>query len=457
MITSRADVYRALTNGEAILVRIPISRERGQSYVFHHGAVLRPIHADERIAQESFLFGERLNTCFSVRPPHACVMPVEVDPKTYIMHVEDLRRATGAKYLVFEGYAIDPKEEGVDLVNALAAHFAGKLEVINPPASVVAHWNDKPTFRRNVVDEFGEKAIPWGTRVENLVDDQLVAAMLRARQMSPVRRAILKIGGAGGLGNVILEAHDDETAAYDRVELLKKTPVWRFAKDALAEAWVPWEETLCCSFFVTNEKLVIPMEMCSQVISAKTAGFMGGTSHIAVNRTEQEEIREVLLSVVRRMALEGMRGFLAMDVIISKEHGGLPLSSGRCVRLIEANMRVNGHNQERMFVWRVARRDGIAPDSVAHMRLGAYASGKQDMNSAHAAFDVALRGKAISFTVASTESPIRRGFVYYVVMDNHGGDPSLYDAVLLFGHGLSKSDPFGNARRALERAGLLRG
>lgn len=149
-----------------------------------------------------------------------------------------------------------------------------------------------------------------------------------------------------------------------------------------------------------------------------------------------------------------MVGLLAIDVIVGRrDMGGIPLPSGRFVRIIEANMRLNGHTMERLFAWRIALRDGIDADEIHHMRLGAHAVGAVDMHDARARFAQALRGVAKPFC----REPLVRGALYYVVIDNHGGGVpvSIYDSVMLFGHQCDAS-AFEHAKRALSQAELLR-
>lgn len=449
---TREDVYRALLS-RVVLTRIPVARERGVSFAYHPSlAVVRPQIADPRIAAEGRAFGMHMADLFGVDEPIRSRIPRDMEVETYAEELDALFDASGASTLMYEGYAIDLTEERADLMQALARRFGSCIEVINPPPDVAVRWNDKHFFRGHVAARLGAHAVAPGIRTEEFEFEKIAPLIAAHIEQSPVGRAIVKIAGAGGLGNMVFARSDSSEECARKYAALQGSPVWKFAKSAVVEAWIPWEETLCCSYFVTNAGVLIPMEMCSQVISEKTAGFMGGTSCIQVSPSEQRDIRRHLYPIAQAMVEDGVRGFFAMDVIVCSS-GGLPLSSGRSIRLIEANMRINGHNQERLFAYRVAARDGLPYHAVDHVRLGAYAPGMPDMETAHYAFQGVLDGVARPFS----HKPMEVGSVYYVVLDNHGGAPSIYDSVLFFGHGLDRSArPFDGARGALRTAGFLR-
>lgn len=450
-LLTRRDVYRHLLE-KTVWVRSPIALERMSAFFLPLDTILRQKHTDSRIATGVEQMLQYVSECFPSYKERLATVPDNVDVDLYRQIIQQFVSKFEVNTLLFEGYAIDPKSEGEEFISDLSSRFPD-LMVISPPASVVKKWNDKPFFRKQVATLLGKNALPPG-KVISCSEESISCATRRMMTQSNVGQVILKIPGAGGSGNVIISRTDDLLVMAEKVVSVDKLFGRNMTTECLVEAWVPWEETICFSFFVTSSGDVISMEACAQMISKKTAGFMGGTSLLGVTVEEKEEIFKILSVVVRQMATEGMLGFLAIDVIVCDQSvGGVQLSSGRFIKLIETNMRVNGHNLECMLKQRIAWRDGIDPDTIAHMRLGAHAVGATNMVDARRMFASALSGIAREFSCA----PLVAGNLYYIVLDNHGGGipVSIYDSIMFFGYGCDKQ-MFSTAQLVLEKAGLLR-
>ena len=316
-------------------------------------------------------------------------------------------------------------------------------------------WNDKPYFRRRVVGILGADAVPQG-KVFDRGDAAGILTYVKHLFAEAERRVIVKLNGAGGHGNLLLEPDDDHP---NRLGDFLKSPPDHESRWAVVEAWRPWERTYCCSFFITDNRIPpIPLEICEQLFSQEANLSLGRRSFTDISSKDLRIIQDFLMPVLRAMQNDGIRGFAAIDVILAKPTASdmqvLP-DCGLAVLLIEANARINGHNQERLFVESLARRDGLDIDEVQYLRVSnppiesaADRAGSQNF------FAHYLEGYAEPLTA----QPMRQGVVYFMLDDNHGRTTSQYDAVLFVARrGAGTEEAIMSARNHLRVGGYLRG
>jgi hypothetical protein len=448
---ARAALYRRLLT-DTLLVRSQTpTGERGHSFIFAaDNAVVRDRPDDEEIYESARTFGDELRAHLALDGLPS-VIPENGRNETVLAAVRELWQTGRFKSLLFEGYVANSAREHAPFFEALDAEFSalGAI-VLRANGAVCDRFNDKTRFTDYMKALHGAESIAPGATVPVTPLDGVVAET-RA-QLGLSGRAILKVAGMGGSGNLIVSSDEGDARIEERITSFLAEQ--SHAKTVRVEAWQPWRASVCCSFFITETADVVPMEMCAQVLSAATAGFLGSSSHTPLTLKDRVALQDMMLPFVRDVAADGMRGFLGIDVILSDASGRpgeclLP-DTGLAVRFVETNMRVNSHNQDRLFIARFAACHGLEFDRMDHMKVGV----RVDAPSRAAALPLIDRALA---GVATPLGPgFQHGHLYYLVIECHGAErASRNDCVLFFGEGIS-ADTFASATGCLQQNGLLK-
>jgi hypothetical protein len=450
-VTERAALYHRLLN-ETMLVRTPTRLgERGHSFLYASAnAVVRNTPPDAEIAREAMAFWAEMREALAPPGPPS-IFPADGEPGTIKAAIHQLHSVGQYTTLLFEGYIADSASEQAPMVEALAAEFSALgVVVIRPSGPVSDAWNNKTRFVNYVRELYGPEATPPG-EVLPVAPVGDVVAKARA-YMDPTGQSILKVTGFAGFGNLVVSRADVENDSLDAkvAAFLERRPD---VDEVRVEGWVTWNRTLCSSFFIDETGVPIPLEVCSQLLT-KNTGFLGGSSHTGLGLDDRQALQQMLMPFIEKVAADGTRGFLAVDVILSDPTGRagelrLPVS-GQAVRLVEANVRINGHNQDRLFIAQVAARHQRDADRLNHFKVGARPVGanRSEFLSVIAA---ALDG------VASPLGPrFHTGSIYYVVTECLGeARAHRNDNVLFVGEDIT-FDRFESAAGCLRTRGLLK-
>ncbi len=328
--------------------------------------------------------------------------------------------------LLFEGFGINPALEGAETCRALASwgRDAG-LIVWNSDPDAVSTWNNKVAFRERAASILGPASIPPGMQFDR-EEEVAIRTAIQELFADGASQVIVKQNGAGGGGNCILSSVDE----LSKLAPFLATPMDASATWVSVESWVPWTASLCNSSFLTDTS-VTPVGLCQQLLSAQSAGFLGSRSFLDLEPRDTQAVVRTLLPLFEAMRIDGIRGFAAVDVIVSPPSDApqeLRLPSGSALRVIETNARVNGHNQELLAASLVAQREGLSVDDIVHLRTtNPPIAGSTSVAQSVEAIRVALEGLAVPLTLA----PLGETDVQFIVDSNDGSAPSHYDGVLL--------------------------
>jgi hypothetical protein len=449
----RADVYRRLLN-DTLLIRTPTSiGERGASFMYAaSNSVVRNRPPAIEMRDAAIEFREQMRAHLSSTGP-ASIMPEDESIESILAGVEQLRQSHRYSTVLFDGYVADAVREQSALVEALAARLeADGLTVLRPAGAVADTWNNKTRFVDHVRRTLGVEATAPG-EVVPVAPVETVTRVVE-RYLRAADRVLLKLTGMGGFGNLIVSRQDLGTGELQGTiaRFIDRHPD---VDEVRVEEWVPWNQSVCCSFFIDEHARATHMEICDQVLSTRTSGFVGGCSLVNLSAADREMIVEWLRPFMQMVADDGMRGFLAVDLIISDPRGRpgellLP-QSGQAVRMVEANMRINGHNQERWAVAQLAAAHGRGLDDIQHYKAGLTVTGFPDRSAVLAGMAGALDGLARPLT-----TEFAAGEIYYIVTESYGeAHAHRHDSVLMVGEAVPV-DRFRAAAEALGRAGLLK-
>lgn len=452
-VLKRAALYRRLL-AETMLVRTPTRiGERGHSFLYAAmNAVVRHRPSDDEVFRAAVSFQDEMRACLGPAGP-ASILPTDGHPDTIIAAARQLHAAGRYRTLLFEGYLADSAREHAERFETLDAEFTSRgVMVIRPSGLVADTWNNKTRFVNFVRTLYGPEATPPGEVLPVASIDNIVATTRAYLDLTG--RAILKVTGMGGFGNLIVTRPDLEKGSIEREVtgfLQRRADV----TEVRVESWVPWNQTLCCSFFIDETAEPTPLEVCSQLLSRATAGFLGSSSHTRLAPDDRQALQQILTPFMTMVAGDGMRGFLAVDVILSDSAGRpgelrLPVS-GQAVRLVEANMRINGHNQDRLCVAQIAARHQRDADRLDHFKVGANPVGARSRGEAVALVTEALNG--VATPLGSRFDP---GSIYFIVTECLGeGRAHRNDNVLFVGEDVTL-DRFEGAADCLRARGLLK-
>lgn len=448
----RETLYSRLLN-RTLLVRTPTRfGERGHSFLYaSSNAVVRSPSPDEEVRREAAAFQAEMRAVLATPGPES-IVPVEGTPEAFSAAIQQLHEAGHYSTLLFEGYVADSTREHAPMVESLAQEFTSRgLIVLRPSGPVSDTWNNKTRFVNHMRERYGPEATPPGDVLPVEPADEVIART-RAR-LKLAGRVILKVTGFGGFGNLVVSQADDDSGAIDfkvRAFLDSRPDV----SEVRVEDWVSWNQTLCASFFIDEKGKPTPLEVCSQLLT-KNTGFLGGSSHTGLALDDRQAIQNLSLPFVNMVAADGMRAFMAVDVILSNPSGRpgellLP-ASGQAVRFVEANLRINGHNQDRLFIAQLAARHSRDLDRLDHFKVGVRPTAARNRADFQASTAKALDGVA---------QPIGPRFetraIYYVVTESLGeARAHRNDNVLFVGEDVPL-DRFEHAADRLRSAGVLR-
>jgi hypothetical protein len=451
-VIERAALYHRLLN-ETMLVRTPTRLgERGHSFLYASAnAVVRNVPPDAEIAGAAMDFWAEMREVLAPPGP-ASIFPGDGNPETISAAVRQLHATGRYTTLLFEGYIADSANEHAPMAEAIDAEFSALgVTVIRPSGPVSDTWNNKTRFVNYVRELYGPEATPPG-EVLPVAPTKDVVAMAQAR-IERTGRAILKVTGFAGFGNLVVSRADVEDGSLDSkvAAFLERRPD---VNEVRVEDWVAWNRTLCSSFFIDETGEPVPMEVCSQLLT-KNTGFLGGSSHTGLGLEDRQVLQQMLMPFIKKVAADGMRGFLAVDVILSDPSGRpgelrLPVS-GQAVRLVEANLRINGHNQDRLFVAQLAARHQRDADRLNHFKVGARPVGTRNRSECLALIAGALDG------IAAPLGPrFDTGSMYYVVTECLGEERAhRNDNVIFVGEDVT-FDRFESAAGCLRARGVLK-
>jgi hypothetical protein len=451
-VNERAALYRRLLN-DTLLIRTPTRfGERGHSFLYASGnAVVRNTPPDPEIAGEARAFWAEMRAALAPPGP-VSILPHDGAPETIKAAARQLYGAGKYSTLLFEGYVADSANEQAPMVEAMAVEFSALgASVLRPSGPVSDTWNNKTRFVNHMRERYGPEATPPG-EVLPVAPAADVIAYTKAR-LAVTGRVILKVTGFAGFGNLVLSAGESETGTLDSkvTAFLDSRPD---VTEVRVEDWVHWNRTLCASFFIDETGTPIPLEVCSQLLTRNT-GFLGGSSHTGLVLADREALQQLLFPFIEMVAADGMRAFLAADVILSDPSGRpgemlLPVS-GQAVRFVEANLRINGHNQDRLFIAQLAARHQRDIDRLQHFKVGARLGGART----RAEF-VGLVAGALEGVAQPLRQQFDTGLMYYVVTECLGESRAhRNDNILFVGEDMA-FDRFEYAAGCLRARGLLK-
>jgi hypothetical protein len=451
-IHERQALYSRLLN-QTLLVRTPTRfGERGHSFLYACGnAVVRTPSPDEEIEREAVAFRAEMRALLAPPGPESMI-PKDGAADTFKDAIDQMCKAGHYSTLLFEGYVADSAKEHAPMVESLAQEFTARgLTVLRPSGPVSDIWNNKTYFVNHIREFYGPEATPPGD-VLPVAPATAVIASAKAR-LKAAGRVVLKVTGFGGFGNLVVSKADDDTGAIDakiRAFLDDRPDV----SEVRVEDWVGWNQTLCASFFIDENGEPVPLEVCSQLLTKDTR-FLGGSSHTGLALADRQALQDLSMPFVNKVAADGMRAFMAVDVILSNRSGRpgellLPVS-GQAVRFVEANLRINGHNQDRLFIAQLAARHGRDLDRLEHLKVGVRPSGARTR-----ADFLAVVAKALDGLAQPIGPQLEMGYIYYVVMETLGEARAHRNDNILF---VGEDVPLGrfeNATVPLRAAGVLR-
>jgi hypothetical protein len=452
-VPKRTALYHRLLT-DTMLVRTPTRiGERGHSFIYAaSNAVVRHRPHDSDIYRAAAGFQDEMRACLAPAGP-ASVMPADGSYNTIIAAAKELHARGHYKTMLFEGYLADSAREHAALFEALDAEFSTHgVIVIRPARHVADTWNNKTKFVDYVRDAYGPSATVPGEVLPVAPIEAIVAKANEYLELSG--QAILKIAGMGGFGNLMVTRADaaEGSVAQQLSAFLQRRPE---VDEVRVESWVTWNQTLCCSFFIDENGDPIPLDVCGQILSRATAGFMGSYSHIDLSLDDRQALQDIVKPFMSMVAADGMRGFLGVDMILSEPSGlpdelRLPVSQ-QAVRLVEANMRINGHNQDRLCVAQIAARHQRDADRIHHLKVGANPVRARDRSEA-----IRLVAAALDGVAAPLAPHFDPGSIYYIVTECLGeGRGHRNDNVMFVGEDVTL-DKFEDAISCLRAPGLLK-
>ena len=266
-------------------------------------------------------------------------------------------RFASAGLVLHEGYRFDPVAEGSEDVEKLRADLGGRLWAT--PPDVWTAWANKGPFRRRCRDLLGPHSVPPGLEA-TATDAEDVLDALRRFDADPAGRAIVKLPGGGGLGNLVLTPDTTDSWSVRVRELWDTRVPVPMPSDVVIEHWLPWESSYSVSFLLAPGQAPVPLAACEQVVDPDRGEWVGSRSHGSLDEADVSAVLDHLRPVFADMAAEGVAGVAAVDVVVGSGTAwpdrGFALPSGRRLCVIECNPRFNQHNRIGMIVERLARR-----------------------------------------------------------------------------------------------------
>ncbi|OGG52858.1 hypothetical protein A3C20_00460 [Candidatus Kaiserbacteria bacterium RIFCSPHIGHO2_02_FULL_55_25] len=420
------DVYNLL-NHATIWHRLGVAEEVGHSALYlPYCSVLR--QKPEVGADRVQALIEEFAMLYGMSGISRSIMPG--NGQDHFEIIETIRKLNPIyQHLLFEGYEIASEQENASVHRDLArrARERGYMVTISS-GSTVDRWNAKPYFRDRVVKALGHGAVPPGVHLDSPQHSEEIIQAIQNLFKTDAERVVVKISGSGGKGNTILTRGEDVQSASKEIysRLLAKNEKW-----VAVEAWIPWQTTGCCSFFLADNHAPIPMTLVEQVLSPISAGFIGSKSLVNITSADQQAINDLTARIVNMALVEGIRGFCGVDFIISlpgRTKNELLLPSGLALRYIEATPRIGAHNQEMKALSMIATREGAAVDDFVHVRVcNNPIPGTTSRGDLYSWFAQALRDLAEPLT----EQFIDYDTVHFLLDCNFGQDlRTRYDAIM---------------------------
>ena len=426
---TKQDVYEMLHNAVWICTQGKQTEGHEMLYV-PVNAVCRP--APQGRAPEAEQILHELCALFSENQPPSVIPPTD----GLVEAVNHQVQAIKPSLVIFEGYVLDPEHECVSTLQRVEQQLQQEgYETLFADPEEWKRWHDKRHVRKVIRGLYGNGALPYGQEWKHPYPEEV--KQFAEEQLLHGRQAIIKIPGGGGSGLLKIQSSSDLTEIE---EFLAESPEW-----VVAEQWRPWKFSPCTSFFNG-----VYMEMCDQILHSH-GGFIGATSIISLTDSDQR----MLITFQQRLALtmfsQGMHGFVGIDTVLCPFQEGDALvlpDSGLSVLFVEVNPRVNGHNQERLFVSRLAKREGIHPDCIDHIRVLNTDQHFAHRNEAWKWFTSVLQGYATPLTRRS----LCRGEAYFM-LDGNTGQGTSYDGVMFVG--INARDKLQQACQFLQHKDIL--
>ncbi|MEK7665799.1 MAG: hypothetical protein AAB337_02895 [Patescibacteria group bacterium] len=450
-LNNKHDVYDML-NHETIWYRHGGPEEVGHSALYLPTCAVLRERPDDVHAEIVHSLIKEFTTLYGLNGTALSIMPNGEDHFTLIKTAHATHPAR--QHLLFEGYGLSSEQEGVAVHRQLARKASEhSFTVTISSGRTVDAWNTKPYFRERVTEAFGEDAVPPGVRLEAPRGPAEIVHTIKQMFKIGVKRVIVKVNGSGGEGNTIVTLGDDIKIVAEKVigQISGVKEKW-----VSVEAWIPWQITGCCSFFLADSHAPIPMTLVQQVLSPITAGFIGSRSILDITYDDQQAIIEHTARIVDDARVEGVRGFCGADFIISlpgQTKNEFLLPSGLALRYIEATPRVGGHNQELKALSMIAKREGMMIDDFIHLRVcNKPVSNTASRDDVRLAIKTTLRDLAEPFDAR----PIREGDVRFLLDCNFGEQTQThYDAIMLVSRRGRAEAKIRAAFEHLESLGML--
>lgn len=354
-----------------------------------------------------------------------------VDQESPLMLCEKLL-SEGRSTVLFAGYFYNPSLEAGDQAEQIATSLRSQgIEVIQSSQTGAMQWLDKSQFCQKVTDIYGSEATPCGISFNFAdVNIDVIIQAVKKQFLNGVARVAIKMAGNSGIGNLIID--DDQNLATRLDKFVTHNIETYNTPGVRIEPWIPWESSYSCSFFLRDQEEPFFVALIQQVINLSNAKYLGSRNFLDLDDRDVSAIISLCLPLARLMYDDGIRGFTGMDLIISSPQGidgEIQLPTGKVLRFIECNPRINGHNQILKALSLIARRDRREPDDFVYWMV----QNKQPPNThgpqeVRSALQSALQGVAAPLT----QDAVTQDEVRYLVDTNTGIKPQLTDAVIFF-------------------------
>lgn len=429
-------------NTETLWIRAQGTEENGHSALYlPTRAILRthPANPDAALAARTLM-----DTFAALYRVNGAPRAVLADPNaTLIDQALPFLEDGTVRNVVFEGYGVNPAMEHRETNEITAAALRARgLTVFLSNADAAGRWMSKTYFSHRAHALLGAEAAPSGISLEE-AEAATISAAVREIFASGASRAIVKMSGMAGGGNLLLDASDDveDLVGAFLTKRLGSSMVW-----ARIEAWMTWSSSYCCSFFLLGDGDPVHLALTQQILAPRNAGFVGSRGFLEIDDQDASAVVSHARVLADAMQADGLRGFTAVDLIVGAptgRAGELVLPSGQALRFVECNPRINGHNQELKAVSLIAARDGRDLLDYVHLRVG-----NTMLPGTTAEARAALAELLTGIAAPLTDAPIGSADVRYVVDTNLGIGPPIHDGILF----LTERDAGAPARllRALE-------
>ena len=431
------NVYHRLNN-EMLWIRNDQTRiESGHSLLYAPMKGVLRIAPKEIEKQEALeALHEKTINLLGIDPSQSSVFPEGSDLNSRLKAILAMtKKMPELKTLFCEGYAVDSSIEGAEEDIKVKKFFSKNgFDVIHSDPKSADRWHNKTWFRRVVSEIYDKQIIPIGMAFgkPSIQKDILpfVRGMFKANA-----DVILKKNGEGGMANLKLlrtqNNYEEEIDCF--LKNYKKTSGY-CDHWISCEMWTRWSFTGCCSYVIDGKSFPSCSGLVEQILAPGKTAFKGSTSAILLCAEDRKKIKELVFPVIKKMEIDGIRGFAGIDFILSKpdytkDEYRLPVSD-LAFRFVEATTRIGGHNQELKALSLIAEREGVNVDDLIHLKIcNKPVKGTKSRQEVESYFCNLLKDVAKPFSM----KPLKRGEIFFLLGTNMGAhQPSMFDCLMFF-------------------------